>query len=634
MAQVNFKPINKLAKEGLVDGLPLKVFTNEHNFVACNKGKQHKASYKHISASNSKIRSQAEAEIRNQGVSADRDPAGIGSAGGVSAGSTSAGSDPAGSHPAGSDPAGQVRTCWYFDSCCSGYPSCQTSVLLTSFPVPSKVCKDQSHLQFFTSSSYDDDFRATLTNLAPAVEVNPVPTKRVNTIHPQSQILVFLLLHDKTDKRRALNYDGICTSGQNKAIRQFLAFASYKGFWYNQLDVKRPFLYGKLQERSYFTPPKGFDILTFPKQVYRAGLKLCMDFISTSSLNVKTVCFSVTTQIIEAVLFDKNNVHQERPPGYTFGGAWCDELSVDERVNIEMSDMGRDDFLLKVLQVKHLPDGYFISQDKPSYLHTDFSSESVRNFQVSKRAKPKLGLLYPNDSPFQLESLQYSDYAGYLHGDLTGYPTTGGCQFLGRRLISWQCKKQTIVATSSTEAEYVALASCLFTGLWIHNHLLDLVIQLMNTKNFIDNQRHHNHVVNTLLKGDILPADKYLVSAGRTKFCWTFGLLLSYYDSAGSYSFLLDALFPAVSTVELNSICSLNNIHAAGVVYAANTSIHAAGLGCAASIMFLLADLFLLVVTCFCCAQLDIAGWLVSATSHLVSAGSLHSCWCNNVSAA
>ncbi|GKF46313.1 hypothetical protein Tco_0136115, partial [Tanacetum coccineum] len=29
----------------------------------------------------------------------------------------------------------------------------------------------------------------------------------------------------------------------------------------------------------------------------------------------------------------------------------------------------------------------------------------------------------------------------------------------------------------------------------------------------------------------------------------------------------------------------------------------------------------------------DIAGWLVSATSHLVSAGSLQSCWCNNVSA-
>ncbi|GKA35437.1 putative ribonuclease H-like domain-containing protein [Tanacetum coccineum] len=50
MAHVNFKTINKLAKEGLVDGLPLKVFTNEHNCVACNKGKQHRVSYKHISA--------------------------------------------------------------------------------------------------------------------------------------------------------------------------------------------------------------------------------------------------------------------------------------------------------------------------------------------------------------------------------------------------------------------------------------------------------------------------------------------------------------------------------------------------------------------------------------------------------
>nr|GFC28970.1 ribonuclease H-like domain-containing protein [Tanacetum cinerariifolium] len=50
MEHVNFKTINKLAKLGLVEGLPLKLFTNDHNCVACNKGKQHKASYKAVSA--------------------------------------------------------------------------------------------------------------------------------------------------------------------------------------------------------------------------------------------------------------------------------------------------------------------------------------------------------------------------------------------------------------------------------------------------------------------------------------------------------------------------------------------------------------------------------------------------------
>nr|GFA82771.1 hypothetical protein [Tanacetum cinerariifolium] len=52
--------------------------------------------------------------------------------------------------------------------------------------------------------------------------------------------------------------------------------------------------------------------------------------------------------------------------------------------------------------------------------------------------------------------LKDSDYGGATQDRKS---TTGGCQFLGRRLISWQCKKQTIVATSTTKAEYVVAAS-------------------------------------------------------------------------------------------------------------------------------------------------------------------------------
>nr|GEW57102.1 putative ribonuclease H-like domain-containing protein [Tanacetum cinerariifolium] len=66
------------------------------------------------------------------------------------------------------------------------------------------------------------------------------------------------------------------------------------------------------------------------------------------------------------------------------------------------------------------------------------------------KGQPKLGLWYPKDSSFDLEAYSDSDYAG---ANLDRKFITRGCQFLGRRLISWQCKNQTIVATSTTEAE-------------------------------------------------------------------------------------------------------------------------------------------------------------------------------------
>ncbi|GJV06908.1 hypothetical protein Tco_1344564 [Tanacetum coccineum] len=73
------------------------------------------------------------------------------------------------------------------------------------------------------------------------------------------------------------------------------------------------------------------------------------------------------------------------------------------------------------------------------------------------KGQPKLGLWYPKDSFFDFVAYTDSDYAG---ASLDMKSTIGGCQFLGCRLISWQCKKQTVVAHSITEAEYVAALSC------------------------------------------------------------------------------------------------------------------------------------------------------------------------------
>ncbi|GJX02062.1 hypothetical protein Tco_0185975 [Tanacetum coccineum] len=100
------------------------------------------------------------------------------------------------------------------------------------------------------------------------------------------------------------------------------------------------------------------------------------------------------------------------------------------------------------------------------------------------KGKPSLGLWYSKDSLLELVAYTDSDYAGATQDRKS---TTGGCQFLGNRLISWQCKKQTVVATSTTEAEYVAAASCCGQVLWIQNQLLDYGYNFMNTVIYIDN---------------------------------------------------------------------------------------------------------------------------------------------------
>ncbi|GKC79699.1 putative ribonuclease H-like domain-containing protein, partial [Tanacetum coccineum] len=131
-----------------------------------------------------------------------------------------------------------------------------------------------------------------------------------------------------------------------------------------------------------------------------------------------------------------------------------DEDDVDVDVHIYMSMIGslmyltasRPDIMFAVCACAR-----FQVTPKASHLH------AVKRIFRYLKHQPKLGLWYPRDSPFELEAFSDSDYGGT---SLDRKSTTGGCQFLGRRLISWQCKKQTIMANSTIEAEYVAAANC------------------------------------------------------------------------------------------------------------------------------------------------------------------------------
>ncbi|WVZ89883.1 LOW QUALITY PROTEIN: hypothetical protein U9M48_036232 [Paspalum notatum var. saurae] len=75
---------------------------------------------------------------------------------------------------------------------------------------------------------------------------------------------------------------------------------------------------------------------------------------------------------------------------------------------------------------------------------------------------PELG------SSLSLRGFLDSDHAGC---QIDRKSTSGTCQFLGTSLVSWSSRKQASVSLSTTEAEYIAAASC--STIWMKATLSD-----------------------------------------------------------------------------------------------------------------------------------------------------------------
>ncbi|GJT70981.1 uncharacterized mitochondrial protein-like protein [Tanacetum coccineum] len=321
------------------------------------------------------------------------------------------------------------------------------------------------------SGAYDDEdvgAEADLNNLETTMNVSPIPTTRIHKDHPKEQIRGYPLSAPQTrrmtksaqehamvsyiKKQRRTNHKDYqnCLFAcflsqiepkkvtqaltdpswieamqdelqQIEAIRLFLAYASFMRFIVYQMDVKSAFLNGTIEEEVYVD-----DII----------------FGSTKK--------SLRTEF-ESLMHKKFQMSSMREPTFFLG-----------------------------LQVMQRDDEIFISQDK-------YVADILKKFDFSS-VKTTSTLIETNKALLKDEeaedvdvhlyksiigSLMYltasrpdimfavcacaSDYAG---ASLDRKSTIGSCQFLGKRLISWQCKKQTIVANSTTEAEYVATANC------------------------------------------------------------------------------------------------------------------------------------------------------------------------------
>jgi hypothetical protein len=98
---------------------------------------------------------------------------------------------------------------------------------------------------------------------------------------------------------------------------------------------------------------------------------------------------------------------------------------------------------------------------------------------------PKFGLWYPKGSYFDLLGYSDADWAGCK---IDRKSTSGTCQFLGRSLVSWASKKQSSVALSTAEAEYIAADHCCAQLLWMRQTLRDYGYKFSKVPLLCDNE--------------------------------------------------------------------------------------------------------------------------------------------------
>ncbi|GJS36787.1 putative ribonuclease H-like domain-containing protein [Tanacetum coccineum] len=319
----------------------------------------------------------------------------------------------------------------------------------------------------YSDDDEDVGVEADMNNLDAFMPVSPILTTRVHKDHPVEQIIGDLNLVPQTRRmtknlkehgtkwvfKNKKDERGIVIKNKARLVAQ--GYTQEEGIDCDEMDVKSAFLCGKIKEEVYVCQPLGFEDPDFPDIVYK----------------------------VEKTLY---GLHQAPR-------AWYETLSTYlldnrfQRGKIDKTLFIRGD---KGLQVKQKEDKIFISQDKyvtkilrifgftdvktastpmetQNLLLKDEDDEEVDvhlyrsmigSLMYLTSSRPditftmstKLGLWYLKDSPFDLVAYTDSDYAG---ASLDRKSTIEGCQFFGCRLISWQCKKQTVVANSTTEAE-------------------------------------------------------------------------------------------------------------------------------------------------------------------------------------
>nr|GEX16722.1 hypothetical protein [Tanacetum cinerariifolium] len=318
---------------------------------------------------------------------------------------------------------------------------------------------DDLNMPALEDITYSDDeedvgVEADFTNLETNITVSPIQTTRVHKDHHEEGI----------------DYEEVFAPvARIKAIRLFLAYASFMGFMVYQMDVKSAFLYGTIKKEVYVCQPPGCEKPDYPDKRGKID--------QTLSIKKQKGDILLVQVYVDDIIFGSTNKDL------------CKAFEKLMKDKFQRSSIGELTFFLG-LQVKQKQDGIFISQDQ-------YVAEILRKFGFTdgKSASTPIDTEKPLLKDPDGEDVDVHTYRSMIGSLMYLTSLRPDIMFVvcacarsqGQatlRLISWQCKKQTVVVTSSTEAGYMAAASCYAQVLWIQNQLLDyrLIVTALSLK--------------------------------------------------------------------------------------------------------------------------------------------------------
>ncbi|WVZ70529.1 hypothetical protein U9M48_019189 [Paspalum notatum var. saurae] len=300
-----------------------------------------------------------------------------------------------------------------------------------------------------------------------------------------------------------------------EAIRILLAFAASKGFKLQQMDVKSAFLNGFIEEEVYVRQPPGFESARFPDQVYKLRKALYGLKQAPSAWYVRLKSFLLKSGFVMG-LVDKTLFLLSRGGDTLIVQIYVDDIIFGGSSHDLIKQGPEGTFVHHAKYTRDVLKKFEMGDSKPmttpmstnTALDADEDGEAVdqKEFRgmigsllyltatrpdiqfavclcvcyqrhlglltVKRYLKftPELGLWYSSGSSLSLRGFSDADHAGCRIDRIS---TSGTCQLLGTSLVSWSSRKEASVSLSTTEAEYIAAASCCSQLLWMKATLSD-----------------------------------------------------------------------------------------------------------------------------------------------------------------